>query len=49
MTEIRRRKGALEVALKADKELVRQLIKVRDEGWTSAGEADGIKYLHMLQ
>jgi hypothetical protein len=48
VNEIRRRKGPLEAALKASPDLVRRLIKVMDEGWTSAGEADCIRYLRSL-
>ncbi|HTR97331.1 MAG TPA: hypothetical protein VMH61_05470 [Candidatus Acidoferrales bacterium] len=49
VNEIRRRKGPLEAALKSDRALVARLIKVMDEGWTSAGEADCIRYLKSLE
>ena len=48
VNEIRKRKGPLESALKANPALQKRLIKVMDEGWTSAGEADCIRYLRSL-
>jgi hypothetical protein len=48
VNEIRRRQGPLEAALKANPALVKRLIKVMDEGWTSSGEADCIRYLRSL-
>ena len=48
VNEVRRRKGPLENALRANTALVQRLIKVMDEGWTSGGEADCIRYLKGL-
>ena len=48
VNEIRRRKGTLEAALRGNRDLVARLVKVMDEGWTSSGEADCIRYLKGL-
>lgn len=45
---VRKRGGPLEAALRAKRDLRDKLIKVMDEGWTSGGEADCIRYLQGL-
>ena len=49
MNRVRRSKGALENALRSNRDLVKVLIQVMDEGWTSAGEKDCIEYLQALK
>ncbi len=49
VNEVRRRKGAIEDALKKSPELVAVLIRVMDEGWTSSGEQACIDYLRGLK
>lgn len=48
VNEVRRRKGAVEDALKRHARLKSILIQVMDEGWTSSGEQQCIDYLKGL-
>ncbi len=45
---VRKRPGRLQDALRANRELVKILIQVMDEGWTSSGEQDCIRWLKGL-
>jgi hypothetical protein len=45
---VKSRGGPLLTALKGNKELIGRLIKVMDEGWTSKGEKECIKFLKGL-
>lgn len=45
---VRKRRGALEAALKSNRKLIQKLIDVMKSGWTSKGEKDCISYLKAL-
>jgi hypothetical protein len=49
VNQVRKQGGSVLGALRADKELIARLIKVMDEGWTSGGEKDCIKFLPGLR
>src|SRR5262249_47833502 len=49
VNQVRKRGGALLMAVQSDKALIARLIKVMDEGWTSSGEKECIKFLRGLR